>query len=132
MGDACLGRLLLLRRATVRSCGGLTVDLLAFPWGKVPPKEADEGKGIEICCTYSEASPFSAHPFSSELVLCMSMAFPSSVTAAPCHLPPGEGKGRRSPNNHQGSALKRGNRGTPTPLQGQPHKTTETNGTDFL
>ena len=26
----------------------------------------------------------------------------------------------RGPNNHQGSALKRGRRGTPTPLQGQP------------
>ena len=45
---------------------------------------------------------------------------PSSVTAPPRHLPPG-GKALvwcncRNPYHHQGSALKRGNRGTPTPL----------------
>ena len=34
----------------------------------------------------------------------------------------------RGPNNHQGSALKRGNRGTPTPLMGQPHNLTKQTG----
>ena len=72
--------------------------------------------------------------FPSELVWSFWVAFPSSVTAAPCHLPPGEGLcwawcNCRGHNNPQGSAPKRGNRGTVTPLQCQPLKGNDTNGT---
>ena len=94
----------------------------------MPPKEADEGNGIGTQQINSEAVSVQiiriCFDFPSELVWSFSVTFPSSVSL---RLPPSpEGKASvqyncRGYNGHQGSALKRGNRGTVTPLQCQPH-----------
>ena len=59
--------------------------LKAFPWGKVPPKEADEGEGIEAYPTYSKVlfHKLQMIAFPTELACGSSMAFPSSVIAMP-------------------------------------------------
>ena len=44
-----------LRRAALLGRRWL-LRLKAFPWGKVPPKEADEGSGIDIQQINSEAA----------------------------------------------------------------------------
>ena len=128
------GRSMFLPTYTAGLFCGLRGHLLfqPSPGGRCPSAHtgADEGKGIETYLAYSEVIFHKALIFdcSTELVWSFPMAFPSSVTAMPCHLPPAgegfDGCNCRSYNNHQGSALKRGNRGTPTPLQGQPHRVT--------
>ncbi len=123
-------------RASARSIGGLTMVAVSksLPLGEGGPvRTLGRMRGAVSEFSRSIRRQLPAKNWLlifSELAWSFWVAFPSSASFGGT-FPQGKAKRSRGSYNHQGSAPKRGNRGTVTPLQGQPHKVTNSRNKTF-